>query len=258
MTALANDTLQMTIRHVRALLRQPIWVAVTIVQPVIWLLLFGALFQKVVEIPGFKAGNYIDFLAPGVVVMTAFFSAGWSGMSMIEDLDRGVVDRFLTTPVWRPALIAGRLVQQGLSILIQSLIIVGLTLLDGGSFPGGAGGVAVLLVISALLGSAFAALSNGLALVVRKEESLIGVLTFLQLPLTFLSAAFMQQSLMPAWMSSLADFNPLNWAVKAGRSAVSANPDWSMIATDIGLLALLTAVCLWLATRALAAYQKQV
>ncbi len=60
---------------------------ISLVQPVVWLLLYGALFRKIVEIPGFGAGSYIDFLTPGVVVMTALFSAGWSGMGLIDDLE---------------------------------------------------------------------------------------------------------------------------------------------------------------------------
>jgi len=66
-------------RELRSLLRQPWWIAITLVQPIIWLLLYGALFKKVVEIPGFEATSYIQFLTPGVVVMTALFSAGWAG-----------------------------------------------------------------------------------------------------------------------------------------------------------------------------------
>ena len=89
----------MTVRHLRALWRQPWWIVVTLIQPIIWLLLYGALFKRVVEIPGFHGGSYIEFLTPGVVVMTAFFSAGWGGMAMIEDIDRGVIDRFLVSPV---------------------------------------------------------------------------------------------------------------------------------------------------------------
>ena len=76
-------------------------VAISLVQPVIWLLLFGALFKRVVEIPGFHGGSYIEFLTPGVVVMTAISSAGWNGMAFIEDMQRGVMDRFLVSPVWR-------------------------------------------------------------------------------------------------------------------------------------------------------------
>ena len=110
MTAVQHSSYMM-IRYMRALARQPAWIFVTLVQPVIWLLLFGALFERTVEIPGFASDSYIEFLAPGVVVMTAFFSAGWSGMGMIQDYDRGILDRFLSSPVKRVALVAGPLMQ---------------------------------------------------------------------------------------------------------------------------------------------------
>ena len=102
----------MTLRHLRELWRQPWFVAVTLVQPVIWLLLFGALFKRVIEIPGFPGHSYIAFLAPGVVVMTALFNSAWSGMALIEDINRGVTARFLVSPVRREALIAGRIVKE--------------------------------------------------------------------------------------------------------------------------------------------------
>src|ERR671933_904973 len=121
MTAIAFHSRNMTLRWLRALWRQPWYVAVTLVQPVIWLLLFGALFKRVVQIPGFQGDSYIDFLTPGIVVMTALFSSGWNGMGMIEDLDRGVMDRFLVSPVSRAPLIIGPLAQVSISIAVQSL-----------------------------------------------------------------------------------------------------------------------------------------
>jgi ABC-2 type transport system permease protein len=83
MTTAIAHSYYMTMRSVRALLRQPAYVAITLIQPVIWLLLFGALFKSVVRIPGFGTASYITFLTPGVVVMTALFSSGWSGMTFI-------------------------------------------------------------------------------------------------------------------------------------------------------------------------------
>jgi hypothetical protein len=151
MTAALAQTRSMTIRHLRELWRQPWYVAITLVQPVIWLLLFGALFKRVVEIPGFGGGDYVDFLTPGIVVMTALFTAGWSGMSVIEDLNRGVMDRFLVSPVSRGSLIAGRLGQLAITIAIQSLVVVGLALAVGARFPGGIPGVALLVACSVLL-----------------------------------------------------------------------------------------------------------
>jgi ABC-2 type transport system permease protein len=253
-----NDTAHMTVRHLMALWRQPWWIAVTLVQPVIWLLLFGALFQAVTDIPGFGSDNYIQFLAPGVVVMTAFFGAGWVGMPVIEDIDRGVIDRFLVSPVGREALIGGRLVAASVTIAIQSLIIVGLALIAGASFDNSVLGVAVLIAVSVLIAAAFGCLSIGLALLARREETVIATVQFLLLPLSFMSVTFMQKSLMPGWMQTVSDYNPLNWAVEAGRDAVSASPDWGSIAGKSALLVAFLLLCGAFAMRAFGTYQRSV
>jgi ABC-2 type transport system permease protein len=96
------------------------------------------------------------------------------------------------------------------------------------------------------------------ALVMRQEESLIGAVTFVVLPLTFLSTALMPEDLLPRWMSTVADLNPVNWAIEAGRSATAASPDWGLVAGDAAMLAALLVVCASLATRAFRSYQRSV
>jgi ABC-2 type transport system permease protein len=253
-----RHTMYLALRDLRALWRQPWFVAVTLVQPLIWLLLFGELFKSMADLPGFGGESYIAYLAPGIVVMSALFSSGWSGMATIEDINRGVTDRLLVSPVRRGALIAGRVAQGAVVIVVQSVIMVAIALAVGASFAGGVLGVIVLILLAALLGSALASLSNALALVTRQEESLIGAVTFLVLPLTFLSTALVNQDLMPGWMRTAADLNPVDWAIEAGRSATAASPDWGLIATDVGLLAALLVLCGALATRAFRSYQASV
>jgi ABC-2 type transport system permease protein len=252
------DTWALTQRDLLRLWRQPWFIAITLVQPVIWLLLFGALFERVVDIPGFAGGDYKQYLVPGIVIMTAFFQSGWSGMPTIEDLERGVTDRLLVTPVRRWPLIVGRLGQNAIVVGIQSLIIVGLAVATGTSLDGGVAGVLALIAVAALVGTAFAALSNALALLARREESLIGAVQFFLMPLTFLSTTFMQKALMPDWMGAVADYNPVNWAVEAGRAALQSSPDWSEVAIYAGLLAAFALACIALATRAFGAYQRSV
>jgi ABC-2 type transport system permease protein len=247
-----------TLRYLRALFRQPAWVGITLIQPVIWLLLFGALFKSVAHIPGFRGGSYIEFLTPGLIVMLAISSAGWSGMAYIEDMQIGVMDRFLVSPIWRGALNAGSVAQNVIIVVIQSLIVTGLSLAVGGHFPNGAGGVAVLIALAGVLAASFASLSNALALVVRQRESLIGAVTSVTLPLTFLSTAFMQQSLVPHWIRWTARFNPVNWAVQAGRSAATQQTDWTLVASRAGLLVALLLASAWLATRSFRAYQRSI
>ena len=251
-----RQTGQVTLRYVRALIRQPAWVGITLTQPLIWLLLFGALFKAITRIPGFHGGPYIDYLAPGIVVMLAVSSAGWTGMGFIEDINGGVMDRILASPVWRGALNLGSVAQAVLTVVIQSVLIVLLALLVGADYGGGVVGVLVLILIASLLGGAFASLSNGVALLARQRETLIGAVSFVLLPLTFLSSALMQRSLAPHWIRTLATFNPVNWAADAGRSAALGHTDWALVASRVGLLALLLVVAAAFATRAFGAYQR--
>ena len=245
-----RQTWQITLRYLRVIARQPAFLFIALVQPIIWLLLFGALFKAVTEIPGFGGGSYIDFLTPGVVVMLAVSSAGWTGMGFIEDIDSGVMDRMLASPVWRGALNLGSVLQAVIQILIQTLLIVLLALALGAHYENGVGGVLVLMLVASLLGAAFASLSNGLAVVTRQRESLIGAVTMVLLPLTFLSSALMQQSLAPDWIGTVARFNPVNWAVEAGRSAAFEPIDWGLVAGRVALLGALVVVAGSLATRA--------
>jgi hypothetical protein len=119
-----RHTAYLALRDLRALWRQPWFVAVTLVQPLIWLLLFGELFERMAALPGFGGESYIAYLAPGIVVMSALFSSGWNGMATIEDINRGVTDRLLVSPVRRGALIAGRVAQSAVVIVVQSVIMV--------------------------------------------------------------------------------------------------------------------------------------
>lgn len=255
MTAL-RQTRQVSLRYLRALWHQGAWIGITLTQPLIWLLLFGALFKAVTRIPGFHGGSYIAFLAPGVVVMLAVSSAGWTGMGFIEDINGGVMDRMLASPVWRGALNLGSVAQAVLTIVIQSLLIVLLALVLGAHFPGGVGGVAILVLVGSLLGGAFASLSNGVALLARQRETLIGAVSFVLLPLTFLSSALMQRSLEPGWIRAVSGYNPVNWAADAGRSAALGHADWGLVATRVGYLVALLVVCAWFATRAFGTYQR--
>ncbi|GAA2647385.1 ABC transporter permease [Streptomyces vastus] len=257
-TETLTQTWYMTQRQLMSVLRQPAYVVFMLIQPAIWLFLFGNLFKKVVELGGFGTTTYLDYLVPGIVVMSALSSNMWAGMGTLEEIERGTLNRFLTTPVSRGALMNANVVQQGLTTAVQSALIILLGKLGGADYPGGAAGLVVLVVAASLLGTVFGALSNAVGMLVRERESIIGINTFLLLPLTFLSSAFMAPSQMPGWMRRIADFNPLDWAMVAGRSAMAENPDWGDVLTRGGALLALAVAAVWLSTRTFRAYQRSV
>jgi len=258
MTAIATHTSLMTGRQLRALARQPAYLVISLIQPVIWLFLFGSLFRKIVELPGFGTSSYLDYLVPGVVIMSALSTSMWSGMTVLEEIDRGVMDRFLVLPLHRSAIINASVIMQSLMTTVQSLIIVALGWAAGAHYPGGVAGVLVLIAASVLIAVVFSAFSNTVGMLARQRETIIGINTFLLLPLTFLSSAFIVTALMPHWMRNVADGNPVNWALEAGRAAMSASPDWSRVLAWGGGLALLAIAVTALSVLTFRAYQKSV
>ncbi|MDN5796351.1 MAG: ABC transporter permease [Intrasporangium sp.] len=260
MSTLVTHSALMTRRSVTALLRQPAFVLVTLIQPAIWLLLFGALFEKAVQIPGFGAGgrSYLEYLTPGVVAMTALFSAAWAGTVYIEDMTLGVMDRLLASPVRRGALMNGTVAYQSITSIVQTLVIIAIAYAAGARFERPLAGIGLTLVAAVLLTVVFAALSNAVALLTREQNALIGVSQLLSLPLAFLSSAIMDPRLAPSWLQTVATYNPLDWAVVVSREALSATPDWAAVWPRLGALAGLSIVMSWLATQAFRAYQRSV
>lgn len=179
-------------------------------------------------------------------------------MNILEDLKRGTLDRFLVTPVWRGALIAGPIANAAVSALVQAGVIIGVGTLLGADYEGGVVAVAVLIAASLLLTAPFASFSNAVALTARQEETMIGLANFVALPLTFLASGFMPLDLTPNWIQTAAKFNPVNWALEAGRQALSASPDWGAIGIHLGLLALVGTALFALATRAFRSYQHSI
>lgn len=255
-TALTH-TAVLTARQLRAVVRVPAFLVMNLVQPMIWLLLFGQLFRSVVEIPGFAAGSsYLEFLTPGVVMMMALFGSAWAGTSYIQDMERGVMDRLLTSPTHRGAFMVSSLVYQAVLTVVQTLVVLAVAWWCGARFGGGVLGVLALLLGAVLLTATFSALSNVAALVGRDQTVLIGVSQLLTIPLMFLSSALMDTRLAAPWVRDVAAFNPFEWAVVVGRGALAPDPDWGEVGAHVGYLASLAVVMAWAATRAFRAYQR--
>lgn len=168
------------------------------------------------------------------------------------------LNRFLTTPASRAALMNRNVVHNGLVTAVRSVVIVPLGLLGGANRPGGIGGVAILVVAPVLLGTVFGALSNALGMLVRERESITGVDTFLLLPVTFLPSAFMAPGHMPGRLRHVADLAPVDRAMVAGRSALSADPDRGAVLTRGGGPPALAVAAVWLSIRTFRAYQRPV
>ncbi|HYZ79441.1 MAG TPA: ABC transporter permease [Gaiellaceae bacterium] len=251
----ATHTWWMVGRQLRNLMREPIWIALLLIQPMIWLLLYGQLFSRVPVLRG-GASTYVEFLLPGIVVMNAFFGGTWAGMAMISDLDRHVVDRFLATPASRLSIVLSQVVRSGLIAMIQAIVILLVGFALGVRVHGGGLGVVVLLVTAALVSMVFSGVSHGIALLVRREATMIAASNFVGLPLMFLSSILITQRVMPHWMQEVSRFNPVNWGVRAARDAVVYGSHWSSVGIYLLLLVAATAATAAFATWTFRAYMR--
>jgi ABC-2 type transport system permease protein len=246
----------MTVRQARNLMREPIWIVLLLVQPMVWLVLYGQLFRNVTRLGGFGTGSYVTFLAPAIVVMNAFFGATWSGMSMINDLEHKVVERFLATPASRFSLVLSQIVRSAITAAIQAIVILLVSLALGVRIHTGVPGWIVIVVAAILVNSAFAGISQAIALLTRREATMIAVANFIGLPLLFLSTTMIARTQMPHWMQVAARFNPVDWGVRAAREVVLPGTSWSTVGWHLlFLLALSAATAAW-ATRTFRSYQR--
>jgi ABC-2 type transport system permease protein len=237
-------------------LRESWGVFASLLQPAVWILLFGHVFSSVGALPGFGYPSYIAFLVPGMVMMSVLYSGAWAGTGYIEDIDNGVMNQVLTAPVARSAVIAGQLVQQLVVGLVQSTIVLVIGFAAGARYPGGAVGVLLTLVAATLLAAVFCACSTALAITTRSQIALIGLSQTVVLPATFLSSAMMAPSLVPGWVQAVSRYNPMSWAVTVARTGLSGARNWTYIGWHLAFLAGLAALAFWWAVSAFRNYQR--
>jgi len=240
--------------------RSPVVVVAGLFQPIIWLVLFSAVFKNspLRELAG--SGSYLAFITPGALVFTAFSGALNGGVPILFDRELGFLDRLLTAPlISRMSIIWAAGFHIFVMTLIQCAAIMILTALMGVPFRGGAMGLAALIAALALICLLFTTLSLALAFMLRRHFELISLIMIVSLPMVFISTAFAPVAYMPGWLAVPVALNPITFAVEPLR-AVFFNPDWSWTApifeapyADVSLLGCLGALAALNVLAALAA-----
>src|SRR5580658_11174066 len=248
-----QDVLHLLSRQWRITMRMPIFLVVSIVQPITWMLLFSQLFGKITMLGGF-GGSYVQFLAPGIAIMSALFGSGYAGMGLLNDIDRGVVDRLLATPVARSALIIARVLHACMTVCIQGGIILGVAMILGARPHAGVAGFAAVLIAASLLGGGMAGISNAMAIITRRQEAMFAVLNFTMLPMVYLSSMIMAKALMPKWIQTVSTYNPVDWAVTVARNGFEGK-EFATFGWQLLWLACFTVFFAMLATRAFRRYR---
>jgi len=225
-------------RAMRLSLRNPVWVVLGLIQPILYLALFGPLLKPVVAARGFPPGDAWQVFVPGLLVQLGIFGAAFVGFGLVAEYRAGVIERSRVTPASRAALLLGRVMRDVVVLLVQAVVLTVCSAAFGLRAP--VGGVVIGIAVVALLGAAFSSLSYAAALTLKSEDALAPLLNGLAIPVLLLSGILLPMSLAPTWLRRVSDLNPLKWVVDGLRATfrgdiVGAATGWGLFAT-IGLV----------------------
>ena len=212
-----SDTLTITRRNLLVWLRVPAYIVFTVVQPVMFVLLFRYVFGGAIPVAGIK-GGYVNFLMPGIIGQTAAFATFGTAIALAQELKKGVIDRLRSMPMARSAVLTGRLVADTSRMLITILIIVGIGYAVGFRFSNGAGAAIAMVVLATVFGLAICCIAAYTGLAIGDEESVQAFGMIWLFPLTFVSSAFVPIQTMPGWLQAFAKNQPVTNVIDAMRS----------------------------------------
>lgn len=211
--------------------RNPFVVVSSLVQPIVFLVLFTEVFGQVTgdALAGALGAeiSYITYLVPAIVIQSALVAAAGSGIGLVDDMESGMFEKVLVSPIDRGAMFLGKALSEVVRIVVQTLIILGLGYgllwLDTGGEVGtyietGLLGVLGIIGVTIVFAIWFTAFSNIVALVTRDQESTIIGANLLQFPLLFVSSAFLPVEVLPGWVQAVATVNPITYGVDAARA----------------------------------------
>src|SRR6185312_4704428 len=236
-----SDTLTITRRNLLVWLRVPAYIVFTVIQPVIFVLMFRYVFGGAINIPGNV--SYVDFLIPGIIAQTA-------AIALAQELQKGVIDRLRSMPMARSAVLAGRLTADTFRMTVTIIIVLGVGYLVGFRFQNGFWPAVGMIVLSIVFGVAICCIAAFTGLAIGDEESVQAFGLIWLFPLTFLSSAFVPIETMPGWLQAFANNQPVTYVVDTMRALALGGPVAANLWKSVAWLAGIFIVFLPLAVRA--------
>jgi ABC-2 type transport system permease protein len=242
-----SDTAIVFGRYFRRSIANPIFMGVSLVQPVLYLALFAPLLTSLGGFPGAPRGHAYAWFVPGLLIQLGLFSVTSGGWALIAEMHSGVLERMRVTPASRVGLLLGRTLRDVATLVIQALIIVLISVPLG--LAAAVPGMLVGFVLVALIGLLMASVSYAVAFRIPDENTFGAVVFSATLPLLLLSGVLLPMSLAPRWLQGLADVNPLLYAVDAERSLFAGQIGNASVAKGFAIVGGLTVVAVAAAVR---------
>jgi len=244
-----TDTLTITRRNLLVWMRVPAYLVFTVVQPVIFVLMFRYVFGGAIRVVGVP-GGYVNFLMPGIIGQTAAFACFGTAIALAQELKKGVIDRLRSMPMARSAVLTGRLLADTLRMLVTILIVLAVGFAVGFRFSNGVIPAIAMVALGVLFGVAIACISAFTGLAIGDEESVQAFGLIWIFPLTFLSSAFVPIATMPGWLQAFANNQPVTYTINAMRALALGGPVWDNLWKSLAWLAAIFIVFIPLSVRA--------
>jgi ABC transporter DrrB family efflux protein len=242
-----SDTLTLTKRSLLVWIRVPAYLVFTVIQPVMFVLLFRYVFGGAIPVRG---TSYVNFLLPGILGQTAAFATFGTAIVLAQELKKGVIDRLRSMPIARSAVLTGRLVADTGRMMITILIIIGVGYAVGFRFSNGVGPAIGMVVLATVFGVSIACVAAWTGLAIGDEESVQAFGMIWLFPLTFVSSAFVPIASMPGWLQAFANNQPVTYVINTMRALALGGPVEANLWKSLVWLAGIFVVFLPLAVRA--------
>lgn len=244
---LARDTWLIFKRSLILTLRQPVWVAFGMMQPILYLVLFGPLLEGATQAAG-TGTNAFNWFVPGLIVQIAVFGTAFGGFGLISELRNGVIERMRVTPMSRAAMLLGRSLRDVVILMAQATLMIVLAVPFGLEIDA----VSWLAVLGMLIliGLAVAPLSYAGGLILKSEDAFAPLINSIALPALLLSGIFLPMALAPDWLQFLSSLNPMTHAVDATRAVF--NGEWGSpeIVIGVAVTSVVAVFAVWFGARA--------
>ncbi len=219
--------------------RSPAYIMFTVIQPLMFMLLFRYVFGGAIHVP--VPGGYVNYLLPGIIGQTCGFTSFGTAISLAQELQKGSIDRLRSMPIARSAVLVGRLGADLVRLTVTIGVLIGTGYAVGFRFENGAGPAVLMVLLSLAVGLAVACVSAFTGLAIRDEESVQAFGLIWVFPLTFVSSAFVPLASMPGWLQAFAKNQPFTIFIDEMRALAVGGPlvlhGWQSALWIVGILA---------------------
>ena len=244
-----GDTYTIFWREMKRYRKSRSGVLIRLIQPAVWIIVIGNTFagtQPLIQSVGFT-GEYIEFMTPGVIILTAIFTSIFGGVNTLWDRRYGFMNKALTSPISRSSIALGKMLAISLIAALQASLILGIAIAIGVSFPNLLI-IAPIMAIVILFSLGFSGISVMVAATAKSQETFWGVINFLGMPLFMLSPALFPLELLPEWLATAAKLNPVTYAVLLIRGMMTGVTEGVNSLLSIGIIAIFVVTMIGLAS----------